>query len=731
MSISLLQYSVTGDCSNLGLGEVFLQVTGTTPPFAINCISSPCSLPTSALTTPYEYYYSGASGGTYFLQITDGGGASIIQTVYVSTGTTSTIDSEHTTCGLDNGSITGFTSGVYGFTTFELYDGLDNYITSAISTTNDYNFTSLSAGTYYIVANDGGGCTGITASVIINPSNTFTFSGYVVDNAACMGPASGKIFLTGLTLPTSAYTINWSPSVLPQSGETITGLTAGTYVATVTNSLGCVDTQSFTVNNVTPVSSGGFNVINTPSCFQNDGEVEFVVINGTPPYFFSASTGQVEITFGTSVNFTGLSSGSYSFLVTDAGLCTTYDSVTLITPNSFTSVAINTTNSVCSTNNGIIQVLVDNGLSTASNLQITISGSSGIQQTGTINNSNQFFYGLDNGTYLVTVSSLGCTYTATTTINSVDLFTVSASTTGTTCGQNNGILQVTVTTGGTLPYIFTLTGPTYNPTTTTSPISTFTNLKYGNYTLTVQDSGTPSCTKTIPIFISNSQAVFFNLFPTQPIIGNDGVITTYINTGEPPFTYIWSGGSVGSQTGSTVTGLTAGTYSCTVVDASGCTLTKSITLTGTKKYSDYRYYNVCSDEFKNSGLVTKRNIRSMFYEGFYDLTSGDTNCIINEAVFSIYASVGSQSAQTEFYTSSGSTDYPSDQLWAQTIIDTLDSFLGISGTTVDIVSNRITVTTTCEDIPKGCEIVPINPLQDNQLIVKLIIDYDISCVNCG
>ena len=87
--------------------------------------------------------------------------------------------------------------------------------------------------------------------MIINPSDTFTFGGYVVDNASCLGPASGKIFLTGLTLPTSAYTINWSPSVLPQSGETITGLTAGTYVATVTNSVGCVDSQSFTVNNVT------------------------------------------------------------------------------------------------------------------------------------------------------------------------------------------------------------------------------------------------------------------------------------------------------------------------------------------------------------------------------------------------------------------------------------------------------------------------------------------------
>jgi len=728
MSISLINYNVTGDCSNTNSGSVYFDITGSTPPFAVTCITPGCPLPTSAATLSYSA--SSLSADTYFLQIIDGASNSRLQSIYISSGTTATIDSLNTSCGLDNGEVTGFTSGVYGFTSFVLYDINNNYISSATSVTNNYNFTSLSANTYYIIANDGGGCTGITASVIISPSASFTFSGYVVDDASCLGTGSGKIFLTGLTLPVSAYTINWSPSLLPQTGATVTGLTAGTYIATVTEPNGCSNSVPFTVNTVTPVSSGGFIVVSQPTCFQNDGEVEFIVLNGTPPYFFSASTGQVEITFGSSVNFTGLTSGSHSFLVTDAGLCTIYDSVSLLTPNSFTNVAINTTNSNCSVNDGIIQVLVDNGLSTATNLQISISGTSGIQQTGTLNNSNQYFYGLANGSYLVTVSSIACTYTATTTISSTNLYSLSAATTGTTCGQNNGILDVTASTGGTLPYLFTLVGPNYAPISITTPISTFTGLKYGNYVLTVQDSGIPSCVQTIPIFIGNSQSMFFNLFATQPTIGNDGSITVLITNGTPPFTYIWSGGTTSSQTGSTVSGLTAGTYSCTVIDTSGCTLTKYKTLTGTKKYSNYRYYNVCSDEFKNSGDITKRGIRSMYLEGFSDLTSGDTNCIINEATFSIYAQISSQSAQTEFYTSSGATDYPNDQIWAETIVNTLDSFLGISGTTVDIPSNRILINTTCEDIPKGCEIVPINPLQDNEVIVKLVIDYNISCVSC-
>jgi len=728
MSISIYNLNVTGDCSNTNSGSVSFNITGSTPPFAITCITSGCPLPTSAATLSYSA--TSLSAGTYFLQIVDGASNSYLQSVYISSGTTATIDSLNTSCGLDNGEVTGFTSGVYGTATFTLYDGDDNYISSATTPNSNYTFTSLSAGTYYIVANDGGGCTGITASVILTPSTGLTFGAYVVDDGSCIGTPSGKIFITGLTLPVSAYTITWSPNVGSQTGTTVTGLTSGVYLATITDPNNCTTTNSFTVNSVGALTSAGFITISQPTCFSNDGVVEFIITGGTAPYFFSGSSGQVDITFNQSVIFTGLSSGGYSFLVTDSGLCTIYDSVSLITPNSFSTVAINTTPSNCSANDGTIQVIIDNGLATEPSLLISVSGSTGTQQIGTLGNPSQTFYGLPNGTYLISVETIGCVYTATTNITSVNLFTVTASTTGTTCGSSNGVLQVLVSTGGTLPYLFTLVGPSYAPVSLTTPIGTFTNLKYGNYVLTVQDSGSPACIQSFPVYINYSQSVFFNLYPNQPFNGNDGSITTIITSGEPPFTLSWSG-SVSGQTGSTITGLTSGKYSLTITDASGCTLTKSIKLSGTKKYSDYRYYNICENTFKDSGSITKRDIRSMYLEGFSDLTSGDTNCIINEATFSIFAQVGSQSAQTQFFVSTGATDYPSDSLWAQTISNTLDSFLGISGTTVDIISNRITIKTTCEDIPKGCKIEPINPLQDTQITVNLIIDFDISCVSCS
>lgn len=56
--------------------------------------------------------------------------------------------------------------------------------------------------------------------------------------------------------------------------------------------------------------------------------------------------------------------------------------------------------------------------------------------------------------------------------------------------------------------------------------------------------------------------------------GNDGSIIANISGGTQPLSFIWSSG----QTTSTITGLTAGTYTLTVTDLNGCSTTGSITV---------------------------------------------------------------------------------------------------------------------------------------------------------
>jgi hypothetical protein len=86
---------------------------------------------------------------------------------------------------------------------------------------------------------------------------------------------------------------------------------------------------------------------------------------------------------------------------------------------------------------------------------------------------------------------------------------------------------------------------------------------------------------------------------------------------------------------------------------------------------------------------------------------------------------------TPFYTSSGSTDYPNDVVWADTIVTALESYVGITDVVVDLVSNRVSITSGCEKIKKDCILQSINPLQDTVITVKLNIDYQISCVSCN
>lgn len=727
--INIIDFSITGDCENRRQGSVYFEIDGVTPNFGVTDGLGLGLLPTSANTTTYSV--DGLSGGTYWALVTDSGSSQILVPIYISTGTTVSATSTPTTCGLNNGTLTAFTNGVYDVATFNLYDINDNLITSAQTPNNFYEFTNLSPNTYYVIGDDGGGCTGISESVVIVPSTEFDFGGYVVNDGSCNINGSGKIFLTGLTSPTIDYTIEWSQNVNNQNGTTVTGLTGGTYVVTVTNSDGCTKTKSFNVTTVNSLSSQGFIVYEQPTCFNNDGSVEFIVAGGTPPYFFSGSTGQVEITFNSSLTFTGLSSGNYSFLCTDAGLCTVTDSVTLLTPNSFTTVFANTTNSFCSQNSGSIEIVVDNGVSTINNLLISISGSTGIQQVGIMGNPIQTFNGLPNGEYIYTVQSEGCVYTGVTTINSESLYDVDVIVRDTTCGGNNGLIEVNVSSGGTLPYSFTLIGPDYDPNTITTPIGLFSNLKYGNYVLTVNDSSNPSCQQTIPVFIGGSQSVYFDLFVNQPLNGDDGEITAFLMNGEPPFTLNWVGNGVSGQTGTTISGLTSGTYSLTVIDSLGCSFTKSVELLGEKKVKSYRYFTICEEPFTNNGIIGKRNIKSMYLEGFNDLTIEDTDCIINGSGFYVEAQVGGQIKKEMFYESSGINDFPNDLEWSNAITNILTSFNGISEVIVDIQGNRITIKSDCEKINKDCVEQTINPLQDTVITVNMVIEYNISCVSCS
>ena len=146
---------------------------------------------------------------------------------------------------------------------------------------------------------------------------------------------------------------------------------------------------------------------------------------------------------------------------------------------------------------------------------------------------------------------------------------VTATSTPASCAGNTGTATATPT-GGNPPYTYT-----WIPSGQTTP--TATGLAAGNYSVTVVDaSGCFNATTTVTVsgggsFTTTSSQVNVTCFG-----GNNGSATISPAGGNAPYTYSWSpsGGAA-----STAAGITAGNYTVTVTDASGCVQTALYTIT--------------------------------------------------------------------------------------------------------------------------------------------------------
>jgi hypothetical protein len=716
MSIVVYNYSVTGDCSNTGSGSIYFDISGTSSPWSVfETAPTTGYFPTSGTTNLYSV--NNIPAGEYSITITDASFNSVVYPIYISSGTCVSAHVQATNCGGENGILTASTQYSYGSGgNFYLYDINNNLLDLATNVGIDWVFPSLSAGTYYVIGDDGGGCTGKSESCIIKSSVTFNYGAYIVNDASCTSSVgSGKIFITGQT-GNPPYTYSWSDG---QTGSTATGLTSGVYSVTVTDSNGCPNSQNFFVGNVPPPNIISFTTT-APSCFANDGVVEVLVDGGTAPYYYSGSNGFVGVSFSNTFIFTGLSSGVLTVVVTDAGLCTTTNSVELITPNGFSIVSISTINSNCNLNDGTVNVEINAG-SPGGVYTYTLIDSSGNTISTNVAGVNYTFSQVTSGSYTIGISNGTCVYTGTTTVNNTNLFSISANTSGTTCGFDNGVIEIIATSGGEIPYLYEITGqpPGF--------VSTFNNLAQGFYNVSVTDVN--GCQQTDTVYINGSSSVYFDFFATQPVIGNDGELDVLISSGEPTFTLNWSP-NVNGQTGTTVTGLTAGTYSLEVIDISGCSITKTITLYGTTQYSSYQTFNICAQDFIDTGVLGRRGILQMMYEGYYDLTSGDTNCILNSAIFTADITVSGVTQQSVFYTSTGFDDVPTDNDWVSAITNLLYTFEGISSVSINIETNQVLITSGCKQEGVGCQTKSVTALDDVNVVINLYIDYDISCVEC-
>ncbi|WKW47122.1 T9SS type A sorting domain-containing protein [Myroides sp. JBRI-B21084] len=507
-------------------------------------------------TAPYTYSWSpsggtaatttGLAAGTYTCTITDANGCTKTVTTTILQPTTALNGSIAKTDVSCNGGTNGkATVTATGGTAPYTYSWSPSGGTAATA-------TGLAAGTYTCTITDANGCTKTVTTTITQPTTALNGSIAKTD-VSCNGDINGKatVTATGGTVP---YTYSWSPS--GGTAATATGLAAGTYTCTITDANGCTKTVTTTITQPTTALNGSIAKTDVSCNGGTNGSATITATGGTVPYTYSWSPSG-----GTAATATGLAAGNYTCTITDANGCTKTVTTTITQPTTALNGSIAKTDVSCNGGtNGKATVTATGGTAPYT---YSWSPSGGTVATAT---------GLAAGTYTFTITDAnGCTKTVTTTITQpTTALNGSIAKTDVSCnGGTNGKATVTAT-GGTVPY-------TYSWSPSGGTAATATGLAAGTYTCTITDAN--GCTKTVATTITQPTTALNGSIAKTDVScngGTNGKATVTATGGTVPYTYSWS---PSGGTAATATGLAAGTYTCTITDANGCTKTVTTTIT--------------------------------------------------------------------------------------------------------------------------------------------------------
>lgn len=298
----------------------------------------------------------------------------------VVTGTSSvvvsiTVDSNVSCNGLMNGGLTAVVSG-----------GVPPYSFAWSNGDSIASISGLAAGTYSVVVTDSLGfranqTVGITEPTVIAVNLN-------VSDATTIGGADGYI-TAAVAGGTPGYTFAWSNMSMTDS---IGGLSAGTYILTVTDANGCSLVDSATVSDPAAVvlAMDSSNV----SCFgAADGTAKVTASGGAGSYTYVWSNTATTDSIG------GLSAGTYAVTVSDAIGTIAVDSVTINEPAALQLSFIVTNASSAGAADGAIDLTVTGG---TSGYTFRWSNSATVED----------LTGLTAGTYSVVVSDAnGCLIT--------------------------------------------------------------------------------------------------------------------------------------------------------------------------------------------------------------------------------------------------------------------------------------------------------------------------------
>ena len=212
------------NCFGQSTGSATASATGGTTPYTYSWNTSPVQ--TTATAT-------GLAAGTYTVTVTDNKGCTSTSNVTItqpSAALSASVPTQtNVNCfGQSTGSATASATGGTAPYTY-------SWNTSPVQST--ITATGLSAGTYTVTVTDNKGCTSTSNVTITQPAASLS-SVCSNTNPTSYGANDGYVTVvaSGGTAP---YTYSWNTSPI-QTTATVSGLSSGTYIVTITDSKGCI-----------------------------------------------------------------------------------------------------------------------------------------------------------------------------------------------------------------------------------------------------------------------------------------------------------------------------------------------------------------------------------------------------------------------------------------------------------------------------------------------------------
>ena len=531
--ITTVMNSTNVTCNGANNGQATVTPNGGTPPYTYSWNTTSVQNGQTA---------TNLSPGNYMVTVTSANNCQVTNTVTITEPSpiSVVVTSTSSTCGQPNGSATATPSG-----------GTAPYTYSWNSTPVQTGgiATGLPSGNYTVTVTGTGSCTA-TGTVNISQSGSLTATATSTD-VRCFGGNDGTATVTPSGGTNYTYLWNTTP---PQNLATA-NLSAGTWSCTVTSGQ-CSTSVSVTIAQPTQLASA----ITTTGVSCNggsNGTATATPTGGTSPYTYSWNTIPTQV----GQTATGLMSGTYSVIISDANNCQISASANITQPTALSLVVTNSQNPTCfGGNDGSITVSSSGGVGPT----FIYTLNSGTGQT------SPTFSNLGSSNYTITVSDGSCQTQVTQQLTQPTQVSSISSVTNPSCATNNNGQILLTPTGGNPTYTFA-----WSNSSTSNPL---TGIGGGTYSVTIRDANNCQITLT-GIVVTQPLPLVTNPQTTNSTvcIGQSTFLAINPSGGTTPYVHNWSNGA--TQAAISVSPSTTTNYTFTTTDANNCTTTGSILIT--------------------------------------------------------------------------------------------------------------------------------------------------------